>query len=217
MAGPPAPWHDVVARDRQFSTGDVVAAFANLGPPQRSPHDDDRRWLGAAVLAALYDQDDEATIILTRRTIELRAHSGEISFPGGRREPGETLAQTALRETVEEIGLAQEVRLVGELDHLSTISSGSAIVPFVGILDAPPVGLAPNPGEVDAILHVPLRTLLDPAIYRSEVWQLPGDMAHPIFVFDLDEDTIWGATAAMLRQLLGFLTGTVDRGQLGHI
>lgn len=201
----------------RFTSDDVRAALASVGPPVETPRFAEPGRIGAAVLAAVYDQGGEAWVILTRRTAQLRSHSGEVSFPGGRQERGESLLQTARRESLEEIALTQHVDFVGELDHLSTISSGSAIVPFVGVLEAPPKSLTANPTEVDEILRVPLARLLDPQVFRSEVWQLPGGIEHPIFFFDLDEDTVWGATAAMLRQLLGFLTGTVKRGELGHI
>lgn len=217
VAGPPAPWYDLATDRMRFTSADVEAAFADVGPPSLSPREHARDRLGAAVLAVVYDDGGEAWVILTRRTVELRSHSGEVSFPGGRQEPGETFEQTARRETIEEISLAQAPRLVGEIDHLSTITSQSVIVPYVGVVEQPPWNLKPNPGEVDAILQVPLSRLLDPSIYRSEIWQLPGGIEHPIFFFDLAEDTVWGATAALLRQLLGFLTGTVGRGELGHI
>lgn len=214
--GPQAPWYDLAAGKMRYTTDDVAAALDDAGPPVRSPREHDRNARGAAVLAAVYDRDGEAWIILTRRTIQLRSHSGEVSFPGGRQEPGESYEQTARRETAEEIALVDPIRFVGELDHLSTFTSRSVIVPYVGVLETPPTGLVPNPGEVDAILDVPLSKLLDPSVYRSEVWRLPGGVEHPIFFFDLAEDTVWGATAAMLRQLLGFLTGTVGRGELAH-
>jgi 8-oxo-dGTP pyrophosphatase MutT (NUDIX family) len=214
--GPTAPWYDLAAKKMRYDTADVRDAFADLGPAAPSPREVVPDRPGAAVLAAIYDDGGEAWVILTRRTIDLRAHSGEVSFPGGRQEPGETLEQTARRETIEEIALAENIRFVGELDHLSTVTSGSVIIPYVGVLEAPPVGLVPNPGEVDAILHVPLSRLLSPEVFRSEIWPMPDGTEYPVFFFDLDEDTVWGATAAMLRQLLGFLTGTVRRGELGH-
>ncbi len=215
--GPPAPWYDLSAKEMRFTTADVEAALVDIGPAAESPREHASDRLGAAVFAVLYDEDGEAWVILTRRTVQLRSHSGEVSFPGGRQEPGETFEQTARRETIEEIALAQHPRVIGEIDHLSTITSKSVIVPYVGVVEEPPWNLSPNPGEVDAILKVPLSRLLDPTVYRSEIWRLPGGMEHPIFFFDLDEDTVWGATAAMLRQLLGFLTGTLKRGELGHI
>jgi 8-oxo-dGTP pyrophosphatase MutT (NUDIX family) len=170
----------------------------------------------SAVLAPLYEHDGEAHVVLTRRSSALRVHSGEVSFPGGGQDAGEPLADTARREACEEIGLdPASVTMIGELDHLSTITSNSFIVPFVGVLPGRP-HLTPSPAEVDAVLHVPLAELLDPAIFREERWDVFGTM-RPIWFFDLVGDTVWGATAAMLRQLLGFATGTVERGDLGHL
>ncbi len=139
-----------------------------------------------------------------------------MSFPGGRAEPGESPEQAARREAWEEIGLdPAAVEVVGELDHLATVTSGSFIVPLVGMLPGRPATQR-NPAEVDAILHVPLAELLDPAIYREEVWPFPDGSDRPIYFFELVGDTLWGATAAMLRQLLGMVTGTLGRGDLGH-
>jgi 8-oxo-dGTP pyrophosphatase MutT (NUDIX family) len=170
---------------------------------------------GSAVLAPLYEHEGQTWVILTRRTMELRSHKGQVSFPGGRQEAGESLIEAALREADEEIGLdPSSVEIVGELDHLATISSGSAIVPYVGVLPGRPEHLRANPGEVERILHVPLAELCDPSIFRCEIWRIPRD--HPIFFFELVGDTVWGATAAMLRQLLGMATGTLGRGDLAH-
>ena len=181
-------------------------------PSEREPY----ATRASAVLAPLYDDAGDAHVVLTRRTWHLRSHQGEVSFPGGRQEAGEALQDTALREAKEEIGLdPTDVELIGELDHLATFSSQSYIVPYVGVLGQRPA-LAPNPAEVDAVLHVSLRELLDPAIFREELWVFPGGHEQPIFFFELVGDTVWGATAALLRQLLGFVTGTVFRGQLGH-
>ena len=160
----------------------------------------------------------ELFVVLTRRTWELRSHSGEVSFPGGRQDDGdEHLWHTALREAHEEIGLdPTAVERIGELDHLATVTSRSFIVPYVGALDARP-STAANPQEVSAVLHVPVAELLDPTIFREERWTFPWAEDRPIFFFELVGDTVWGATGAMLRQLLGLVTGTVTRGQLDHI
>ncbi len=185
----------------------------------RSPRETSGPEFGSsAVLAPIYTEGDDTLIVLTRRTMNLRAHRGEVSFPGGRREPSdEDLRATARREANEEIRLQGDIDIVGELDHLSTVTSGSFIVPYVGILPAPPSGLVANPDEVDAILTVKLATLLEPARFHSEIWSFPDRPEFPVFFFDLDEDVVWGATAAMLRQLLGFLTGTVGRGGMAHV
>ncbi len=116
----------------------------------------------------------------------------------------------------EEIALDPSlVEIIGELDHLATVSSGAEIVPFVGALPGRP-DTRPNPAEVEAVLHVPLAELLDPAIFREEIWTFPGGYDQPITFFELVGDTVWGATAALLRQLLGIVTGTLGRGDLDH-
>lgn len=172
---------------------------------------------GAAVLAPIYELDGEARVVLTRRASTLRVHGGEVSFPGGRRDADEDLAGTALREAQEEICLdPRSVEIIGELDHLSTITSGSFIVPFVGLLRSVPADLTANPAEVAAVLDVSLAELLDPAVYREERWNVFGTQ-RSMFFFELVGDTVWGATAAMVRQLLGLATGTVGRGQLHHL
>lgn len=169
----------------------------------------------SAVLAPLYDGDGEAHVVLTRRAWHLRAHRGEVSFPGGGRDPGEDLADTARREAWEEVGIdPASVEIIGELDHLSTYTSGSWIVPFVGVMAERPV-LTRAPAEVEMILHVPLSELMADGVFHEERWPIMGTW-RSIFFFDLVGDTIWGATASMLRQLLGFATGTVGRGESGH-
>lgn len=211
--GRAAPW-DGLDPPRLTLDG-VRQAFASLGPARRS----EREHLttgGSAVLAPLYEAAGELHVILTRRSPSLRVHSGEVSFPGGRREPGEALTDTARREAQEEIGLDPDrIEIVGELDHLTTITSGSFIVPYVGLIDGGRPPMTPNPAEVEAVLHVPLAELLLPEVYREERWHIFG-VVRPIFFFELHGDTVWGATAAMLRQLLGLLTGTLARGDLDH-
>lgn len=162
------------------------------------------------MLAPLYEADGDVHVVLTRRAQHLRSHRGEVSFPGGGQDPGEAPVDTALREAAEEIGLdPRSVEVVGELDHLETVTSRSFIIPFVGVLPGPP-DLHPNPAEVDRVLHVPLRELLDPGVFREERWGLPP-MDRPVYFFELEGDTVWGATGAMLRNLLAVLTGTAWR------
>lgn len=155
-------------------------------------------------------------MVLTRRSATLRAHGGEVAFPGGGRDEGESLADTARREAYEEVGLdPSSVEIIGELDHLSTITSGSFIVPYVGLLPGWP-SLEASPDEVEAVLHVPLAEVLHPDVFHEELWHLFG-RERSIYFFELVDDTVWGATAAMLRQLLGLATGTVRRGELHHL
>jgi 8-oxo-dGTP pyrophosphatase MutT (NUDIX family) len=161
----------------------------------------------SAVLAPLYERGGEVHVILTRRARHLRSHRGEVSFPGGGQDPGEDLEDTARREALEEVGLDPvTVEIIGELDHLQTVTSSSFIVPYVGLLPGRP-RLSPNPAEVEKILEVPLAELLDPTVYREERWGL-APLDRPIVFFELVGDTIWGATGAMLRNLLALLTGT---------
>lgn len=216
--GRPAPWAELSAEERSPDLALVRARLEAFGPPVRNQH------LGAgtresAVLALLYEAEPSAPgragrgqpeVVLTRRAQHMRSHRGEVSFPGGGQEPGETLIETALREAHEEIGLDPAgVEVVGELDHLSTFSSRAAIAPFVGVAPGRPA-LAPNTSEVEHILHVPLAELLLPGVFREERWRLPS-ADRPIYFFELVGDTIWGATARMLRQLLAIATGVESR------
>ena len=159
----------------------------------------------SAVLVPLYDEDGDVWVVLTRRSWQLRSHTGEVSFPGGRRDAGDVdLWDTATREAMEEIALApDDVEPIGELDHLATVTSQSFIVPYVGVLDGP--DLHRNEDEVDAILHVRLAELLDPDVYREERWSWEGH-DRSIHFFELVGDTIWGATGSMLVDLLRRIT-----------
>jgi 8-oxo-dGTP pyrophosphatase MutT (NUDIX family) len=218
LAGAPAPWAELPPERRRPSLADVRRVLAEAGPPVRSERermpDIDR---ASAVLAPLYEVAGELHVVLTRRTWDLRSHQGEVSFPGGRQDDGEDLWSTALREAREEIALdTAAVERIGELDHLATVTSRSFIVPYVGALPEGRPETVANPAEVSAVLHVPVAELLDPAIYREERWTFPWAEDRPIFFFELVGDTVWGATGAMLRQLLGFVTGTLGRGDLSH-
>jgi 8-oxo-dGTP pyrophosphatase MutT (NUDIX family) len=204
--GRPAPWADLPTNRRQLTLDGLRASLGTGGPVRRSPVED-TGVRASAVLVPLYEVDGDPYVVLTRRAQHLRSHRGEVSFPGGGQEPGEDLMVTALREAQEETGLdPSSVEVVGELDHLETVTSRSFIVPFVGILNGRPE-LEPNPHEVELILHVPLTELMLDDVFREERWGLPP-LDRPIYFFEIVGDTIWGATGSMLRNLLAVATGT---------
>jgi mutator protein MutT len=155
----------------------------------------------SAVLIALADGEQGAEVLLTRRSRHMRNHKGEISFPGGRMDPGETPAETALREAHEEVGLDPAlVTLFAELDHLSTVVSRSHIVPLVGRLPGI-IPLGPASPEVERVFWLPLAELVRPDTYHSERWgRSPTDRL--LHFFELEDETVWGATAFMLVDLL---------------
>ena len=195
--GAPPPWRhedsDLITPDRlrhtfDGRTGDPSPVESVGGAP-------------SAVLIPLYPADDGLNVVLTRRAWTLRTHQGEVSFPGGRADPGEVPVVTALREAAEEITLdVSTVVVLGELDHLSTVTRRAYIVPVVALLSDRP-DLAASEAEVEEVLHVPLAELLHPEVYREERWGAAPD-GRPVHFFELYGDTIWGATAAMLRQLI---------------
>lgn len=167
----------------------------------------------AAVLLALVQREDGLHVLLTRRAEQLRDHAGQISFPGGRTEPTDADAvATALREAEEEVGLARaQVQVIGCLPSYTTVTS-YVVTPVVGIVMSPPV-LSLDTAEVAEAFEVPLQFLMAPGHHRRHVfdyargqrqflsmpWQGRGaDGAER-------EYFIWGATAAMLRNLYGFL------------
>jgi 8-oxo-dGTP pyrophosphatase MutT (NUDIX family) len=156
----------------------------------------------SAVLIALADGPQGAEVLLTKRSMHLSNHRGEISFPGGRVDSGETYEQTAVREADEEVALpGDQLDLIGRLDPLSTVVSRSYIVPVVATLTGPPPLLQASAAEVDRILWVPLAELTRTDTYREEWWGTEP-LDRPMFFFHLDDETVWGATARIIHQLL---------------
>jgi 8-oxo-dGTP pyrophosphatase MutT (NUDIX family) len=155
----------------------------------------------SAVLILLADSPQGAQVLLTRRAMHLRNHRGEVCFPGGRVDPGETYVEAAVREAGEEVGLSPElVDVVGTMQPLGTMVSQSWIVPVLARTPHP-VPLVGHPGEVDRVLWVPLDDFTQPGTYREERWSRP-DGEWTILFFELDDETVWGATARMLQHLL---------------
>ena len=165
------------------------------------------------MLVLLYEHQGEPWVVLTRRASHLRHHAGEVSFPGGRREPADAdLWATARREASEEVGLDPgRVSRVGRLDSFVTVGSRSLVCPFVATVEARPE-LVPDPAEVERVLHVALAELTDPEVWREEVWLLGAEFGgeRTMTFFELPGDTVWGATAAVLRRLLTVATAGAD-------
>jgi 8-oxo-dGTP pyrophosphatase MutT (NUDIX family) len=158
------------------------------------------------VLVPVVRRESGLTVLLTRRTAHLNDHAGQISFPGGRAEPGDAdAAQTALREAAEEIGLeAARVEVLGELHPYVTVT-GYRVTPVVGLL-TPPLELRPDDFEVAEVFEVPLKFLLDPANHQRNRVLTEGRERH-YYAMPYGQYYIWGATAGMLMNFYAFLTG----------
>ena len=207
LGGPP-PWAQRDAHD--LSLDSVEAALRRRGPGGLvgpGPRAHNRR---SAVLVPLYEEDGEVHVVLTRRSPHMRSHTHEVSFPGGRVDPDDIdVWDTALREAEEEVALDRALpQRIGELDSFVAGGSQSFVTPVVARLPGRPE-LTASEDEVEHILYVPLRELLLPEAWREEIWVRDG-LVRPITFFELHGDTVWGATGAMLRQLLAIATGTDD-------
>lgn len=154
----------------------------------------------ASVLIPIIVRSDELTVLFTRRTTHLRDHSGQISFPGGRAEAHDTSPEsTAVRETVEEIGLDPGcIELVARLAEYRT-GTGYRITPVVGFV-TPPFELKPDTYEVDEVFEVPFSFLLDPRNHLLQSREIRGEM-RSFFAIPYDRHYIWGATAGLLVNL----------------
>jgi len=196
------------ARARQRLTLDVPAGLSDPDVvPRRGDHDIDpvmekiaavRPIRPAAVLVAVVERD-EPMVLLTQRTAHLKEHSGQISFPGGKIDSGETPHDAALREAEEEIGLSRDaVEPVGFLDLYLTML-GFRIVPLIARLK-PPFKLALNKAEVEETFEVPLAFLMEPGNLQrhSREWQ---GMTRSYYAIPFEKRYIWGVTAGILRNL----------------
>ncbi|HWC11143.1 MAG TPA: CoA pyrophosphatase [Acidimicrobiales bacterium] len=204
------PWGGLSVEQRRVGLGVVRRAVARQGgsPPVPEP----LGRMPAAVLLALFEEHDEARVLLTRRARHLRSHHGEVAFPGGRLEPGEEPVAAAVREAAEEVGLdPARVHVVGRLTPLPTLSSGALVSPFVGVLGGRPA-LTLAPGEVESAFDVSLSELMEEGVYHEERWDLPGWPDRPVHFFDLADDVVWGATARILHELLSLVAVELRSG-----
>jgi 8-oxo-dGTP pyrophosphatase MutT (NUDIX family) len=210
--GSPAPWEPLAQSEQSPTAASIAAMVAQRGESPIAPSFSGAR--NSAVLVLLHQAPDGVELLFTRRPMHMRNHRGEMSFPGGRMEAGESPSQAALREAWEEVSLDPALVTVhGELDHLATVVSKSYIVPIVGsVAERPP--LQPHPSEVDRLLWVRLDDLLQPGTFREEWWQFDG-VERPLYFFELDDETVWGATARIAYQLLRLAHGVEEPEQPG--
>ncbi len=202
MPGGVAPWAAYAASgplDLQAVGSRLRAGLVPVDAPLERPST-------AAVLILLFEVASAAQVMLIRRGTTLLASPGEIAFPGGRIEPGETPLEAALRETEEEIALPRdEVDVVGRLAVLEGSRRRGTIVPFVGFVGAMPAVEA-HPVEVDAIITVRISDLLADGAWWEEIWSAEEAQTSnlPFFAGEhfLGDDMIWGASARMLTDLL---------------
>jgi 8-oxo-dGTP pyrophosphatase MutT (NUDIX family) len=153
----------------------------------------------SAVLVPLYVDRGAVHAVFTRRRDDLRRHAGEISFPGGRREPGETLLQAALREAHEEVGLPPEdVDVVGALEPVGTFVTNYAIYPFVGVI-ASGTPWVPQAREVAEVLELPLEEV---RAAHAEKRLVRKGIPFRTDTYEVGDAMIWGATARIVADLL---------------
>jgi 8-oxo-dGTP pyrophosphatase MutT (NUDIX family) len=207
LGGPP-PWATLGAAERRLTLDDVRRRLLR-SPPGAAPVSLVPGSVSAAVLVPLVDIDAETHVVFIKRPETMSTHKGEIAFPGGKLDPAidTDLRSAALREAREEIGLDPGVvEVVAQLTGVATAASRFTITPFVGFLASRP-SLSPSPAEVVRVLEVPLSDLFDDSVYHEERWDsFQRDMS--VYFFDLPDETVWGATARILTDLLTRLVTT---------
>jgi 8-oxo-dGTP pyrophosphatase MutT (NUDIX family) len=160
----------------------------------------------AAVLLPLVDRG-EPHVVFAKRTDRVGHHRGQIGFPGGvvdARDPSPLAA--ALRECEEEIALPPDrVEPLGTLDDTETFATSFVITPFVGVVRRP-VAWRPDGEEIERVIEVPFAALVAEGTFRVEHWAR-GGVTRPVYFYDYGGDTIWGATARILKQYLDLVTG----------
>lgn len=156
----------------------------------------------AAVLVPIVDHAGAPYVLFTKRTDRVGHHKGQISFPGGVIDPGDTDAvDAALRESEEEIRLPRDaVEPLGAIDDTETVATRFVITPIVGVVRRP-VAWQPDGDEIERVIEVPFELLAAEGSCRVEQWERDG-VSRPVYFFDYLDDTIWGATARILVQYL---------------
>lgn len=200
-------------RERLVERLAPASAWRPDGRPARSDFDlnpgaprPGRTLRPAAVLVPIIAGPEGATVLMTRRSDSLASHTGQIAFPGGRLDPGETAAQAALREAWEEVALDPGcVEVLGVGDGYETVT-GFMVTPVVGWLSGPPV-VSPSPDEVAEVFEAPWDFLMDPANHRRDFYDPETGPRRWFWAMPWRERYIWGATAAIVRGLRSRLYG----------
>jgi 8-oxo-dGTP pyrophosphatase MutT (NUDIX family) len=193
LLNPPQWQAEITDENRHVIASDIIAKREAAGKITR-----------AAVLIPLLLKEDGLSVLLTQRTDHLHDHAGQISFPGGRMDPGEQSPnETALRESFEEIGLdPSRVEIIGHLPQYLTVS-GYSVTPVVGLVQ-PQAEYVLDKFEVADVFEVPLRFLLDPANHQVRLWESEQG-GRRFYSMPYENRFIWGATAGMLRNLYHLL------------
>lgn len=177
--------------------------------PERQPlkfpkNDIPANYKPASVLLGFWPmEDDRVELVLTKRSYKLSSHSGQVSFPGGRVDAGETYEQAALREVHEELGIQPDsVRIMGRLDDAWS-RFGHHVIPFVGWLDERPK-ITPNPHEVAEVLIADMETIMRPEAEKDHKVVFPkGDKnTHIVTAFEWEGGYVWGLSADLLLELI---------------
>lgn len=159
----------------------------------------------AAVLMILFEKNGHTHILFTRRTETVEYHKGQICFPGGGCQAGETRRTTALRESFEEIGLKPEdVEMLGELDDIKTVASHFVVSPFVGYITYP-YRFKPSSIEIAEIMELPLDALRDPVNWKVEERTMEDGTTGEVYFVEVEGSIVWGATAKILKQLVDLI------------
>jgi 8-oxo-dGTP pyrophosphatase MutT (NUDIX family) len=227
--GRPAPWAHLAAAARaslplavvtdavtgRDRSGDAAATAREVSEFSTTFADAFPDANPAAVLVALFEEAGEARVLLTVRSSRLRSHRGEVAFPGGKLDPDEGIDQGALREAEEEVGLDPgSATVVGHLTAMPTVSSNTLMTPVVAVLADRPV-TTPAPDEVSRVFDIALADLLADDVFAEELWAVPGRAGadgspggeFPVWFFSVAGETVWGATARVLTELLCLALG----------
>jgi 8-oxo-dGTP pyrophosphatase MutT (NUDIX family) len=189
----------VRALDPAGGTGAGIAARSDfdLNPGAERPA---RELRPAAVLILIIAEGEGPRVLMTRRSDSLASHTGQIAFPGGRLDPGETVVEAALREAREEVALSVEgIEVLGLADRYET-GTGFLVTPVVAWTTAVPA-TRPNPDEVAEVFEVPWGFLMDAANHRQDHYELEGQPRRYFWAMPYGERYIWGVTAGILRAL----------------